>query len=197
MRNPRIIKLVKMALLCAMSLALMYIVRFPLIPMLPFLEYDMADVPIIIGTFLYGPGAGLVLTAIVSLLQAVTVSAGSGWVGGVMHFFATGAFALVAGLIYKKRHTLRGAIAGLAAGSLAMIIVMIPFNYYLSPIFLMSNEMSYADAQGMIWANIWYFIAFNAAKTAINSAVTFFLYKPVSKLFKKDFEKSRNGLGEA
>ncbi len=30
MRNPKVEKLVKMALLCAMSVALMYVVRFPL-----------------------------------------------------------------------------------------------------------------------------------------------------------------------
>lgn len=90
MRNKRVEKLVKLALLCAMSLVLMYVVRFPLIPSLPFLEYDMADVPILIGAFMFGPLEGLLLTAVVSLLQALTVSAGSGWVGCAMHFFATG-----------------------------------------------------------------------------------------------------------
>lgn len=182
-----------MALLSAMSLALMYIVRFPLI--LPYLEYDMADVPIIIGAFLFGPGSGLILTAIVSVLQAVTVSASSGWVGAVMHFFATGAFAVVAGVIYRRRHTLRGAVEGLLAGSCAMTLIMIPFNYYLSPLFIMSAEMSYSEAQSFIWSIIWSFIAFNAVKTVINSAVTFFLYKPVSKLFKKDFhiKEAREG----
>ena len=85
MRNKRVEKLVKLALLCAMSLVLMYVVRFPLIPTLPFLEYDMADVPILIGAFMFGPLEGLLLTAVVSLLQALTVSAGSGWVGSVSY----------------------------------------------------------------------------------------------------------------
>ena len=84
MRNKRVEKLVKLALLCAMSLVLMYVVRFPLIPTLPFLEYDMADVPILIGAFMFGPLEGLLLTAVVSLLQALTVSAGSGW--GRLHY---------------------------------------------------------------------------------------------------------------
>ena len=61
MRNKRVEKLVKLALLCAMSLVLMYVVRFPLIPTLPFLEYDMADVPILIGAFMFGPLEGLSL----------------------------------------------------------------------------------------------------------------------------------------
>lgn len=185
MRNPKVEKLVKMALLCAMSLALMYVVRFPLI--LPYLEYDMADVPILIGTFLYGPLAGLALTAIVSFLQAVTVSAGSGWIGGMMHFFATGAYAAVAGILYRRRHDLKGAIEGLIFGSAAMTLIMVPLNYYLSPLFLMSDAIGYRQAQEMIWGIIWSFVAFNAAKAGINSVVTYLIYKPVSKLFKKEF----------
>lgn len=185
MRNPRVEKLVKMALLCAMSLALMYVVRFPLI--LPYLEYDMADVPILIGAFLYGPAAGLALCAIVSFLQAVTVSAASGWIGGVMHFFASGAFVLVAGILYRRRHTLRGAVEGLIFGSLAMILIMVPFNYFLSPLFLVSDSMDYGQAQAAIWSIMWSFVAFNAAKAGINSVVTYLIYKPVSKLFKRKF----------
>lgn len=190
MRNPKVEKLVKMALLCAMSLALMYVVRFPLI--LPYLEYDMADVPILIGSFLYGPFAGLLLTAIVSFLQAVTVSAGSGWVGGVMHFFATGAFVMAAGFMYRRKHTLGGAIEGLLLGSAVMTLIMVPFNYYLSPLFIMSAEMTYQQAQEFIWNIIWSFVAFNAAKAGINSVVTYLIYKPVSKLFKKDFFGQKN-----
>jgi len=182
-----------MALLCAMSLALMYLVRFPLI--LPYLEYDMADVPILIGAFLYGPWAGLTLTSIVCFLQAVTVSSGSGWIGGAMHFFATGAFVIVAGLLYRRRHTLRGALEGLVAGSLAMIAVMVPLNYYISPLFFAGSAMSYEEAQALVWSIIWSFVAFNAAKAGINSAVTYLIYKPVSKLFKKEFHlrKKENG----
>ena len=189
MRNKRVEKLVKLALLCAMSLVLMYVVRFPLIPTLPFLEYDMADVPILIGAFMFGPLEGLLLTAVVSLLQALTVSAGSGWVGCIMHFFSTGAFAIIAGVIYHRRHNIRGAIEGLLIGSAAMIAIMVPLNYFLTPIFVSGQSMTYADAQGYIWSVMWSFVAFNSDKAAINSVVTFVVYKPLSRLFKKEFGK--------
>lgn len=185
MRNPKVEKLVKMALLCAMSVALMYVVRFPL--MLAYLEYDMADVPMLIGAFIYGPFWGLLLVGIVSALQALTVSAASGWIGFVMHFVATGAYVLVAGTIYRTRRTLGGALWGLLFGSLAMILIMVPMNLYLSPLFLVSAEMDYAAAQQSIRGILWSFVAFNAIKTGINSAVTYFLYKPVSRLFKREF----------
>ena len=49
--------------------------------------------------------------------------------------------------------------------------------------------MSYAEAQSYIWSYMWSFVAFNALKALINSAVTFVVYKPLSRLFKKEFLK--------
>ena len=99
MRNPKIVRMVQLALLCALSILLMFVVRFPIFPAAPFLEYDMGDVPILIGTFMFGPVSGLLITVVVSVLQWLIVSPQSGWVGGVMHIVATGAFVLIAGTI--------------------------------------------------------------------------------------------------
>ena len=118
MRSKKVVWLVKMALLTALSLVLMYLVRFPIFPAAAYLEYDMADVPILIGTFMYGPGAGLLLTGVVSLLQWLLVSPQSGWVGGLMHFLATGGFVLVAGFLYQHKHTRKGAVLSLLLGTL-------------------------------------------------------------------------------
>ena len=83
---------VKLGLLAAISILLVYLIHFPIFPAASYLEYDMADVPILIGTFLFGPLWGLLLTAVVSVLQWVLVSPASGWVGALMHFCATGGF---------------------------------------------------------------------------------------------------------
>ena len=47
-------QLVSMAMLGAISIVLVSVVHFPLIPAAAFLEYDPADIPILIGTFAYG-----------------------------------------------------------------------------------------------------------------------------------------------
>ncbi|MFQ9412551.1 MAG: hypothetical protein ACLR1T_18100 [Evtepia gabavorous] len=39
-------------------LLLVYVIHFPIFPAASFLEYDPADIPILIGTFAYGPLAG-------------------------------------------------------------------------------------------------------------------------------------------
>ena len=89
-------------MLVAIAVVLVYLIHFPILPMLPFMEYDPADVPIMIGTFAFGPLAGIVLTAVTCLVQGLTVSASSGVYGIIMHFVATGTYVLVAGLIYYK-----------------------------------------------------------------------------------------------
>ena len=115
----------QMAVLAAMSILLVYLIHFPIFPAAPFLEYDPADIPILIGTFMFGPLGGLVLTAVVCVLQGLTVSASSGIIGILMHFFATGSFVLIAGNIYKRVRTRKGAIIALIAGILTMTIAMV------------------------------------------------------------------------
>ena len=63
-------KLTTLAMLAALAIILVAFIHFPLIPAAPFLEYDPADIPILIGSFVYGPWVGLGLTAVVSILQA-------------------------------------------------------------------------------------------------------------------------------
>lgn len=61
-RTQEVRKLAVMAMLVAVSVVLVYLVHFPIFPAAPFLEYDPADIPILIGAFAYGPLAGILLT---------------------------------------------------------------------------------------------------------------------------------------
>ena len=184
MRNKELDRIVKLALLAAISLILVFAFKFPVFPAVAFLEYDFADVPILIGTFLFGPAAGLALTAVVSVLQAVLVSAASGWIGALMHFISTGAMVLAAGLVYKRLHTLRGAILALLLGAFTMTALKVPLNLLLTPLYFGG---SYAAAQKTVWGFMPYILAFNAIKAFGNSLITFVLYKSVSKVLKIDF----------
>ena len=75
--------MVKMGVMVAISVAMVYLVHFPIFPAVPFLEYDPADISILIGTFAFGPEAGLVLTVVTAVVQGLTVSAGSGLTAGM------------------------------------------------------------------------------------------------------------------
>ncbi|HHY03889.1 MAG TPA: ECF transporter S component [Thermoanaerobacterales bacterium] len=176
-------KLVRLAMLAALSLMLMFLVRFPIIPTAPFLEYEPGDVPALIAAFLFGPGAGFIVTFVVSLIQALTVSAGSGWIGAIMHLIATGTMVVVAGIIYKRVHTMQGAIIALVLGSLSMSLIMIPLNLYFTTKFL---NVPVEAVKAMILPAI---LPFNLLKASINSVVTFLVYKPVGKIMRVEFEK--------
>lgn len=181
----RIDRLVKLALLAAISLVLVFFAKFPIFPAAAFLEYDFADVPILIGTFMFGPVAGLALTAVVSVLQWLFASPASGWVGALMHVLATGSFVVIAGTIYSKMHTLKGAVISLICGLITMIAVTIPLNILISPVyFIMYAGMTYSAGQSTVISMLGVFIAFNAIKAAGNALLTFLLYKSVSKVLK-------------
>jgi len=169
-------QLTQMAVLAAMSILLVYLIRFPIFPTAPFLEYDPADIPIFIGAFLFGPVGGLILTGVVCVLQGLTVSSASGIIGILMHFFATGSFVLVAGIIYKKNRTRKGAVIGLSAGVVVMTITMILWNILLTPFFL---GIPVEAVLPMILPII---LPFNIIKAGANAAITFMVYKSVGKV---------------
>lgn len=135
MKKENVKKLTTLAMFAAISVVLVTLIHFPLFPAMSVLEYDPADIPIFIATFLFGPGAGLLLTAVVSVIQGVTVSAQSGIIGICMHFVATGSYVLVAGFFYKRRHTTSGLIVSGVLGTLVMTVMMLLWNLILTPVF--------------------------------------------------------------
>lgn len=166
--------LTNMAMLVALSLILVMLINFPILPAVPFMKYDPADIPILIGSFLFGPIGGIILTAIVSILQGLFISGDGGPIGIIMHFLATGTFALIAGFIYQRTRTKRAAIVGLVCGALSMTLIMVICNLLLTPIFLG------APMEKVIELLLPAIIPFNLIKATINAIITYFIYKPIS-----------------
>lgn len=174
-------KLTVLGLLAAISIVLVYLIHFPVFPVAPFLEYDPADIPIFLGTMMFGPVAGLALTAVVSIVQGLTVSAASGVIGIAMHFVATGSFVLVFGLITRKQKQTLRIIIGLVAGILTMTAVMSLWNLWLTPIFMGTP----VDAVLSIMLPA--IIPFNLIKAGVNSLIAFAVFQPVKRLVKFSF----------
>lgn len=174
-KSEQIRKLVVMALLVAVSVVLIYAIRFPLVPAAAFLGYDPADIPILIGALAYGPLAGVMLTVIASVIQGLTVSAGSGLYGIVMHIIATSTLVIVAGSIYKVRRTKSGAVLALVCGTLAMGLIMMPANHFITPMF---TGWPTEAVDALLLPGI---LPFNLIKAGLNSIVTFLVYKTVSR----------------
>lgn len=164
-----------MAALTAMSIVLVSLIHIPIFPAAPFLEYDPADIPILVCAFAYGPVAGIIVTVIASAIQALTVSSASGVYGFIMHIISTTALMLPAAIIYKNKKTRYGALAGMIAGVAIMGGVMLIANHFITPYF-MGAPTEMVDA--MLLPTI---LPFNLIKGGINCLVTFLIYKPLSK----------------
>ncbi|MEG1190925.1 MAG: ECF transporter S component [Oscillospiraceae bacterium] len=167
-------KLTVMAMLIALSVVLVLIIKIPIIPPL---EYDAGDIPILIGGFLLGPVPGLIITLIASVVQGLTVSAATGPWGILMHFLATGAFVLVASLFYQHNKTRKNAAIGILLGALTMAVIMMGLNLVIMPLWGIPLE----QVKSMMFPVI---APFNLLKAGINGLVTFILYKPISNLIK-------------
>ena len=170
-RFYKILKPVTLALLSAIGLVLMAIVRFPLFPSAAFLEYDMADVPVFLATLFFDIPSGLLVLAVISIIQGITVSAGSGWIGIVMHIVATGAFVVVLGWITKSHQDFRHLLPGHIAGTLVMAVLMCGMNLLFTPIFMGTPVEA---------------VTFNLLKGGINSVVSLVLYFPLVKILHKE-----------
>ena len=171
------VKIAKMAMLVAVSIVLVMIIHFPIFPAVAFLEYDPADIPILIGTFAFGPVAGITLTIVTSLIQGFTVSSVSGLYGIIMHILATSALVLVAGTVYRRNKTKKSAVIGLSAATAAMTVVMFA-NMAITPAFTGFPLSAVMDLMPFI-------LLFNIVKAGINSVVTFLLYKRISPFLHK------------
>lgn len=176
--KSKTLKIVKLGMLVAISVALVYLIHFPLFPAVAFLEYDPADIPILIGTFAFGPVAGFILTIVTSVIQGVTVSAASGLYGIIMHIIATCTLTLVSGSIYSRHKTRKTAAIGLVLGAIAMAVVMIVANLIITPFFM-------GVPRSAVWSLMPFIVGFNLIKAGINGVITFLLYKRISVLLHK------------
>lgn len=166
-------KLASLSVLVAVSVVLTALVHFPIFPAVPFLEYDPADIPVIIAGFAFGPSAGLIITFAAAIIQGLTVSAQSGIYGILMHIIATSFLVVTSSVIYKVNKTKKVAVIALLCGISAMTLSMIPANLYITPYF-MGVERS------VVKGLLIYIIAFNLIKAGLNSAITFVIYKKIS-----------------
>lgn len=168
-----------MGLLAAISIVLVLLLRIPLFPSHPYLEYDMADVPVLLGAYLLGPGPGMIILCVVSVIQAFFLG-GNGIIGMTMHICASGVLLLTAALVYRALgKSTKAMIISLIAGTLAMALVMIPLNLIFTVHFLGTpREAVIALLPTVI-------VPFNLIKAGLNCFLFFLLCKSIGFLFEK------------
>lgn len=176
--HGRTAMLTKMAMMVAISVIIAFI-HAPILPAIPYIEYEPSNIPILISGFAFGPIGGLIIAMLTILLHDMMMGPSSGGWGMLMHFLATGAFVLVAGFIYRKHKSWKRAVVALAAGIVSVIAIMIPANIIITPIY---TGMPTEAIIGML---VPFIIPFNLLSGTITSVVTFMIYKRISPFLHK------------
>ena len=153
-----------------MAIILTILVHFPLVPAVPFLAFDPKDVVIAIGGFVYGPVAAMAVSLMSSVLELFF--RGGTIIDVIMNVIATCTFVCVATYVYKKDHTLKGAVIGLVLGTICCTLSMIVWNYVMDPIYFHMPRKA-------VVALLPYVALFNILKCGLNSIITMLVYKPV------------------
>ena len=163
----------------AVFAALAYVIHFVHIPV-TFLNLDFKDVVMTIAGMYFGPSAAAVLAVLVPILEYPTSETGP--YGLIMNILSSGAFVIVASVIYKFKKTLSGAVIALCAACLSMVAVMMVANLFITPYYMASAGITWKDIVQMIPTLL---LPFNAVKAVLNAALTLCLYKPVSNVLKR------------
>ena len=173
--NTNTRKIAATGMLCALTYVVMAVGR---VPVVLFLKYDPSDIVVTLGGLIWGPMTAFTVSAVVAVIEMLTVS-DTGILGCIMNVVQTVSFACTAAVIYRRRRTLGGAVAGLLTGCAAMVAVMMLWNYFLTPLYM--GYPREAVAALLLPA----FLPFNLLKAGLNASVTFLLYKPVVTALRK------------
>lgn len=184
-------KLALMGVITALSVVLYFIeVPLPFIA-LEFYKLDLSDIPIMIGSFILGPVAGVLMELVKNLIHLLITRTGG--VGELANFAIGCAFVVPASLIYKYKKTVHGAIVGLAVSIVCMAIIGGLMNYFVMlPMYgvgdvqcaglgkAISNLIT--DKKTLVLYSI---VPFNLIKGFIDSFITLLVYKRLSEFIKK------------
>ena len=173
--NSKTKKLTTVAMLCAITYVVMAVGRIPIVL---FLKYDPSDVIVTLGGFMWGPMTSCIVSVVVAVIEMITVSE-TGILGCIMNIVQTLSFACTAAVIYKKKHTLSGAVIGLVSGWIISVFVMLLWNYLVTPLYMGYSREVVAEMLLPV------FLPFNLLKGGLNASITFLLYKPVITALRK------------
>ncbi len=181
-----------MGMLGAMA-ALLMLFELPLTFLAPnFYKLDFSELPVMVGTFALGPGAGALIEAVKILIKLLIKPTTTGGVGELANFVVGCAMAVPAGILYRAHKNKKTAIWSLLLGTLSMTVlgivmnalVMLPFYSKFMPMeTIISLGAKVVPAVNSVWTFCLFCVGpFNLFKGLVISLITFLLYKRVSPL---------------
>ena len=194
--KTKVNKIVIMAMLSAIAVILMYF-DFPIPFIAPgFYKIDFSEIPVLIGSFMLGPCAGVVIEAVKVILHFCMKGTTTAFVGDFANFILGCMYVVPAAIIYHTKKTRKMAIISLVTGGVILVIAGMLLNAcYLLPKYSelyglpMDVLISMGTKVNASITDIFSFVAlavapFNIIKSLIDGVVTVILYKYLSHQFK-------------
>lgn len=195
----------------------LYILNFSIPFAFPgFLEFKFSDIPILIGAFTLGPLPGAIIVVVEILIKLVIKGSSTMFVGELSDLITSCAFAVTASAIYKHKRTFKGALIGMAIGTLVEVTVAILFNWLalvpfyvevffggkwepligmMTPLFPSCTKETFYSFY--LWASV---LPFNLLRCLVAVLVTIPIYKRISRLINgvnhKIYGKQQSGDGQ-
>lgn len=175
---------------------ILHVMDFPVPFAPPFYKLDFSEIPALLGTFAFGPVAGVMIEFCKIMLKLLVKGTSTAFVGDLANFVIGCSFILPASLIYLFKKTKSRAIVGCVSGTLIMTVFGTAFNaIYLLPAFskLYGMPLDSIIAMGAeINGGVTGLVSFvclcvapmNFLKGTVASLVTMLIYKPLSPILK-------------
>jgi len=200
-KKERILSVRKVAMIGMFSAVAMILMLFDFpLPFAPgFYKLDFSELPILVGTFAFGPAAGVMMEFIKILLKLFIKGTSTAFVGELANFVVGCSFILPASVIYAFRKSKKSAIVSCIVGTLVMTVFGTAFNaVYLLPAFArlygnmpvedlvaMGRAVNPLVSEGSVVGFVMACVApMNLIKGSVVSVVTLLIYKPLSPLIK-------------
>ena len=175
------------------------LIEIPLTFIAPeFYKLDLSEIPVMIGTFAFGPVQGVIIELIKIGVHLIFKGTSTGFVGELANFVIGCALVIPAGVIYKIKRTKKAAVIGMAVSTLFMAIVGVFMNAYVmiplysdlyfkgSPDIIISMGQAIIPAVDSVFKLcLFCVLPFNLIKGVIVSVVVALIYKPLANIIHK------------
>lgn len=198
--TERILTTRKMAMIGMFSAVatILHLFDFPIPFAPPFYKLDFSELPILVGTFAFGPVSGVMMEFLKILLKLFIKGTSTAFVGDLANFVIGCSFIIPASAIYTFRKTKKNAIVSCIIGTLVLTVFGTAFNaIYLIPAFSvlfgmpidsileMGMKVNPLVKEGSLVSLVVACVApMNLIKGGFSSIVTLLIYKPLSPILK-------------
>lgn len=187
-------KITKYIVMTAVFVALGYILSFLEIPMpapITFLKLDFSNVMTMLCGFTLGPVAMVVCEGLKQLLWFFTHAGESAGVGQLGNFIITVSYAIIPSIMYRFKKGRKNVVLWLCVGCLMQVVAALIVNRFITfPLYM-------RDSAAAVFNSVLpYMIVFNIGKALLVSAITFFLYKSLSRSLKYIFGTEESEIPE-